>query len=111
MRERELIFMGYYSKGRTTISNEERQTSLTQQLVPEPPRSILFELIRHIWVIVSQTLRLRDDIVRQQCIQSYHRKQDTDYLRRSLKSNLRKEQMYSCKGVTTFWFTLVHRHK
>jgi len=48
MRERELILKGGFSKGATTILEEERLTPLTQQPVQEPPKSILFELIHHI---------------------------------------------------------------
>ena len=65
MRERELIPKGGFSKGRNTILEEEKWTFLTQQPVPEPPRSILFELIRHIWIVASHTLGFRDDVVGQ----------------------------------------------
>jgi len=39
MRERELILKGGFSKGGTTITEEERRTNLTQQPVLESPRS------------------------------------------------------------------------
>ena len=38
MRERELILKGGFSKGGTTIPEEERWTNFTQQLVLESPR-------------------------------------------------------------------------
>jgi len=68
MRERELILKGGFSKGRTTIPEEERRISLTQHPVPEPPRSILFKLIHHLYIVASQTLGLRHDVAGQQCI-------------------------------------------
>jgi len=97
-----LIPKGGFSKGRTTILEEERRTSLTQQLVLEPPRSIMFELIRHIWIIASQTLGLRDDVAGKQCIQSYRRKKDIEDLRRALKFDSHREQIYPCDDVATF---------
>lgn len=101
MRERELISKGCFSKGGTTIPKEERKTPLTQQPALESLRSIIFELILHIWIVARHTLGLSDDVAWKQCIQANCHKKNLEDLHRALKSDRHRKLMYPCDDSTT----------